>query len=176
MRASRTVNNLSLAAIVLFACILLTPARTVDPVGPLSRGPLSAQATPPVPEAIPAVTQVGGPASWIERAWLPSVDRRTMSVLGEERWLIAADGPTLRPAPEPTNTRPPDHQSSGDATWLANRDVALIGQQVDMEQFAPRRSGWAPASGTTAAARGSRIGRGLMNFTMAAPFPGGDRL
>jgi hypothetical protein len=125
MRASGSLNNLWFIGIAMLV-LLVAPARTVD----VSRSP-EAVSDGAVPVLTTAYMHPWWPAFW------PDSNVAVVNQVLRDRGL---EGPSIGPAPRQTSDD--ESRKSSDATWQMNRDVALVGGRLDVDQFAPRRADW----------------------------------
>ncbi|HWP40754.1 MAG TPA: hypothetical protein VNL70_07500 [Tepidisphaeraceae bacterium] len=130
-RCSRMINDLGLIVLAALLLVLLTPADTgngprpaepsVQPLAPSPGLAMLAALMLPVPKADP---------DWIALA------------------MLYRDAPSLRPASPPTTIRPhglgADDPSGADepVAWQVNRELALVGQQINARDLAPQAASW----------------------------------
>jgi hypothetical protein len=151
-------NDVLLIALVVLACILVTPTHTADVLNVEQASHMgvaqSLVMSPTVQAHLPTLFDVTSFAN--------GLDGSSVSM-----WSVD-DVPSIESAPA--------HRSSN-TTMHANRDVALIGQRLDMSRFDPRRSAAVSAVAVDDTVHRSAFGN-LSRYRMdcAMHMYGGDRL
>jgi len=153
IRPSGMLSTVLVATVALLACILLTPARTSDPVQTAGSGSSIATAgfVPPAVHSIGEHTQDGDAAApWQTAAASdasPLVGVNEMVGPAAPEWsernfvprLVPPDVPSISPSPADGRAGVPVPQDYGKTAATVNKDVALIGQRVSVDRLLDRR-------------------------------------